>query len=89
MWRSLKWECDGESITFSDEHRAAVFMDFGAFQSGAASGVYDRRSSPGIDGTVTYAASSPTRGRGLKLACLVAFWRYWGVVPHAGAWIEI
>ena len=57
MWRSLKWECDGESITFSDEHRAAGLMDFGAFQSGAASGVYDRRSSPGIDGTVTYAAS--------------------------------
>ena len=57
MWRSLTWECEGETLTFSDTYKAAVFMDFGSFQSGAASGVYDRRSSPGIDGTVTYSAS--------------------------------
>lgn len=57
MWRQLQWECGDVAIRFSDSANAAIFMDFGSFQTGITSGTFDRRAAPSVDGTMTYSAS--------------------------------
>lgn len=53
---SLIWECNGIQLEFSNEADARIFADLDNVVSNA-SGVFDRRSAPGVDGTRTYAAA--------------------------------
>ncbi len=56
MLHSLIWECNGIRLEFSTRRMPGFFADLDNVVSNA-SGVFDRRSAPGVDGTRTYAAA--------------------------------
>ncbi len=53
---SLIWESNGIRLEFSGEASAKIFADLDNIASNT-SGVFDRRSAPGVDGTRTYSAA--------------------------------
>lgn len=61
MWRQLNWSCNGVSIDFSDEIDAPIFLDFNEFNPHLVSGIFEKRSSPNMDGNITYGASLSER----------------------------
>ena len=71
MWRSLRWECAGETIVFGEEPTSPVFMDLSSFYPYLVSGVFDRRSGYGIDGTQTYNAALSSLRVPIKARVLV------------------
>lgn len=61
MWRSLSWECGGEKIEFGEEYTSPIFMDLASFNPFLISGVFDRRTTYGIDGSQLYSAALSSR----------------------------
>lgn len=61
MWKKLEWTVGGTTITMTDDRKAPIFLDFNDFNPHGVAGVFDERSSPGLDGAATYSAALSKR----------------------------
>lgn len=64
--RVLTWESGLDVVTMSDEMTAPIFADFDEFTPNTVSGVYDRKTVFGLDGTVLVNAQLSGRPCGIK-----------------------
>ena len=61
MGKKLVWTVGETSLTMTDNRQAAIFIDFNDFNPNLINGVFDERSTPGLDGVVTYSAALSKR----------------------------